>query len=1153
MCKSSEVKPHDLLGNFENMKIEELIALCDEAGLELSVRDAQLEIHFDDEPTPELLALLKAHKPELLRHLGEPGAATRLPIKNAAALSVGQQQLWFMEQIDGSTARYNLSNAFRFQGEFDESVAERAFGMLIERHGALRTTYRTVDGLVRQDVHDTPDFCLDRIDLRAVAAAEREALVAQLMSKHATQPFDLAAGPVVRAAALRVSATEGVLLIAAHHIAADGWSLGLLVNEFGRVYRALAVGQQPDLPPLALGYIDFANWQHDLLQSHLFGARLQRYEERLNNLPLVHSLPLDYPRGQLPPSAGDVVRARIASASLQRLRDIGNTCGATLFMCLHAVFSLVLSRYSSESDIVVGTPVANRARKEFESLVGFFVNTLVLRTTVTAELSFTEYLKHVRDQDLAALDQQDVPFQLLVERLNPPRQTDVAPLFQVMLSLNNLEMPGFSLPGVDFHRLEVEGVNANYDLALNAIEEDGGLTLRFEYQTALFRRATVEAFANGFCALIDQATQHAEGRIADLCWTDPAAEEAWANSLTATPALPPGPTIDQVFAARVAARRHQSAVRFQDETISYGGLHERSEELAQVLRSRGVGPDVLVGVFCDRSIGMVVALLAILKAGGAYVPLDPAYPDARLAHIVGDSGLGLLLTQSHLMPRCGEWNVEALGLDGPALLAECAAVSGSALPAFPRSDADLAYVIYTSGSTGQPKGVLVEHRNARHHLEVTCRALNAGDAVWLGLTTISFDISVLEIWGALLHGAQLVIAPDPRLSVHASPLESHARDVDFSLPELIIQTGVTHLQATPSLYVTLLSAPKAALALENLEAVLTGGEACSPELATRLLAATKGKVYNMYGPTEATVWATYKCLDAGLHTVTLGGPLPGYVLLVADKARRPCPPGMPGELLIAGPGVARGYHHRDQLTRERFIALDALDGKQVRAYCTGDLVRYDHAGELHFVGRIDNQVKIRGLRVELGDIEAQLQCHPDLLQAACVVRAFGENDQRLCAYVVRRATAQGSSKQFIAELRDMLVETLPQPMVPAYFVLLDALPLMQNGKLDRKALPAPTIDLIAGQEQRYVAPATDAERAMIRLWAEVLKVDPAVISADAGFFEIGGNSISLMLLLNNVKTQFGVALGVRGAYKDPSVKAMAAMVEKKLVTEACTD
>lgn len=1136
------------------MKIEQLIALCDEAGLELSVRDEQLEIHFDDDPTPELLALLKAHKPELVRHLAEQGTASGLPVKNAAALSIGQQQLWFMEQIDGSTARYNLSNAFRFKGEFDEGIAQRAFGMLVERHGALRTTYRTVDGIVRQDVRETPEFCLDRIDLRAAAATEREALVAQLMSKNATQPFDLTAGPVVRAAALRVGATEGVLLITAHHIAADGWSLGVLVDEFGRVYRALAAGQQPDLPPLALGYIDFANWQHDLLRSHLFGARLQRYEERLNNLPLVHSLPLDYPRGQLTPSAGDVVRARMSSASLKRLREVGNTCGATLFMCLHAVLSIVLSRYSGESDIVMGTPVANRARKEFESLVGFFVNTLVLRTTVTDELGFSEYLKQVRDQDLAALDQQDVPFQLLVERLNPPRQADVAPLFQVMLSLNNLEMPSFSLPGVDFHRLEVEGGISNYDLALNAIEEDGGLALRFEYQSALFQRATVEAFAHCFCALIDQVAQHAEGRVADLCWTDPATEHAWAAGLNATrPTAPCGPTIDQVFAARVAARRDEIAVRFQDETISYGGLHERSEELAQVLRARGIGPDVLVGVFCDRSIGMIVALLAILKAGGAYVPLDPAYPDARLAHIVGDSGVRLLLTQSHLMPRCSAWDVEALGLDVPAVLAECAAVSGSALPAFPRSDADLAYVIYTSGSTGQPKGVLVEHRNARHHLDVTCQALDASDAVWLGLTTISFDISVLEIWGALLHGAQLVIAPDPRLGMHSSPLESHAQDADFSLPELILQTGVTHLQATPSLYVTLLSAPQAALALENLEAVLAGGEACSPELATRLLAATKGKVYNMYGPTEATVWATYKPLDAGLRTVTLGGPLPGYVLLVADKARRPCPPGMPGELLIAGPGVARGYHRRDQLTRERFIMLDSPDGKQVRAYCTGDLVRYDHAGELHFVGRIDNQVKIRGLRVELGDIEAQLQCHPDLMQAACVVRPFGEHDQRLCAYVVRHATAQGSSKQFIAELREMLVETLPQPMVPAYFVLLDSLPLMHNGKLDRKALPAPTTDLVAGQEQRHVAPTTEAERAMIQLWADVLKLDPAVISADAGFFEIGGNSISLMLLLNNVKTRFGVTLGVRGAFKDPSVKAMAAMVEKKLVTEACTD
>ncbi|HWW72355.1 MAG TPA: amino acid adenylation domain-containing protein [Duganella sp.] len=1136
------------------MKIEELIALCDEAGLELSVRHDQLEIHFDDEPTPQLLALLKAHKSELVRHLGEQGAATGLPIRNAAALSIGQQQLWFMEQIDGSTARYNLSNVFRFKGEFDESLAERAFGMLIERHGALRTTYRTVDGVVRQDVHATPEFCLDRIDLREVASTEREALVAQRISNNATQPFDLTAGPVVRAAVLRVGATEGVLLLTVHHIAADGWSLGLLVNEFGRVYRALAAGQQPELTPLALSYIDFANWQHELLQSHLFEARLQRYEERLKNLPLVHSLPLDYPRGQSTPPAGDVVLARISGASLTRLRDIGNTCGATLFMCLHAVFSIVLSRYSSESDIVMGTPVANRARKEFESLVGFFANTLVLRTTVTEELSFTEYLKHVRDEDLAALDQQDVPFQLLVERLNPPRQADVAPLFQVMLSMNNLEMPGFSLPGVDFHRLQVEGGNSNYDLALNAIEEDGSLALRFEYQTALFRRTTVEAFASCFCALIDQAAQNAERRVADLCWTDPATEDAWRASLDATPpAARPGPTLDQVFAARVAARHHGIAARFRDETISYGGLHARSEELAQVLRARGVGPDVLVGVFCDRSIGMIVALLAILKAGGAYVPLDPAYPDARLAHIVGDSGLGLLLTQSHLMPRCSEWNVEALGLDTPALLAECAGLTGSELPAFPRSDADLAYVIYTSGSTGQPKGVLVEHRNARHHLDVTCQALNAGDAVWLGLTTISFDISVLEIWGALLHGAHLVIAPDPRLSIHSSLPESHVQDVDFSLPELIIQTGVTHLQATPSLYVTLLSAPNAALALENLEAVLTGGEACSPDLATRLLAATKGKVYNMYGPTEATVWATYKSLEASQHTVTLGGPLPGYVLLVADKARRPCPLGMPGELLIAGPGVARGYHHRDQLTRERFILLDSPNGKQVRAYCTGDLVRYDHAGELHFVGRLDNQVKIHGLRVELGDIEAQLQCHPDLMQAACVVRSFGENDQRLCAYVVRHASAQGSSKQFIAELRDMLSETLPQPMVPAYFVLLDALPLMNNGKLDRKALPAPTTDLIAGQEQRYVAPATDAERTMIQLWADVLKLDPAVISADAGFFEIGGNSISLMLLLNNVQTRFGVALGVRGAFRDPSVKAMAAMVEKRLVSEACTE
>jgi amino acid adenylation domain-containing protein len=1138
------------------MEMEALIALCHEQGLELQVSEGQLEIYFDDEPTPQLLDLLKAHKSELTQYLGEISrvAENRFSAENGKAhpLSFGQQQLWFIQQLDGSTAQYNIFNAFRFQGKFDESLAERAFGVLIERHEALRTTYHEVDGVARPEILESAAFHLDRIDLRELASENQGAALTQAMQAHAAQSFDLGMGPVVRAGIFRTGVDAGVLMITVHHIAADGWSLGLLVKEFVQTYTAFAQGVQARHAPLSASYGDFVHWQRKTLESPSFQARLDAYEQRMKNLPLVHSLPLDYPRGEASDFAGDVVHARVSAPSLNRLRDVGNRCGATLFMSLHAVFSIMMSRYSYESDIVIGTPVANRARKEFEPIVGLFANVLVLRTTVEESLSFTEYLGDVRNEDLAALEQQDVPFHILVERLNPPRSAAIAPLFQVMFSMNNLAIPAFELPEVDLVSLVTDSHQSKYDLTLNVIEENGALTVGFEYQTGLFRRETIEGMAACFCALVDQVGLHPDSRVGDLYWEDPATHDAWvAGLIRASEATLPGPTIDQVFIARVGERRDEIAVQFRDETITYGELHERSEQLALALRARGVGPDVPVGIFCHRSIGMIVALLAILKAGGAYVPLDPTYPDARLEQIVEDSALGQLLTQSSLIPRCTQWDVEPLVLDDEVVLQECAAYAGTAVPRFVRSDADLAYVIYTSGSTGRPKGVMVEHRNVRHIVEKTCRVLNAGEAVWLGLATICFDMSVLEIWGALLCGARLVVAPDQRLAFYSSHEEYDAEPPDLLLGELMARAGVTHMQATPSLYKILLSDPQSSNILENLEAVLTGGEPCSADLGAQLVGATRGKVYNMYGPTEATVWATYNPLHVGMSSIPLGQPIPGYTLLVTDAARRPCPPGMPGELLIAGPGVTRGYRNRDQLTRERFIALDAPGGERVRAYCTGDLVRYDHLGRLHFLGRLDTQVKIRGFRIELGDIEAQLRQHPDLVQAACVVHSFGADDQRLGAYVVRHASARGSAKQLIAELQEMLAERLPKPMVPSFFVLLESLPLTQSGKLDRKALPAPVVEQVVRDTQRYVAPATDTERTMAQIWAQILKVDPAVVSAELGFFEMGGHSISLMLLLSSIQSQFGVSLGVREAFKDPSVKGLAAMVDGKQAREAC--
>ncbi|MFF3640054.1 non-ribosomal peptide synthase/polyketide synthase [Streptomyces sp. NPDC002564] len=1035
-------------------------------------------------------------------------------------LSFAQQRLWFLRQVGGVGSTYNMPLALRLRGDLDRDALRAALGDVVGRHESLRTVFPDVDGEARQQVLDTWD-----VPLPVTATDERE--LTALLDTAARTGFDLAREIPVRAALFALGPREHVLALVLHHIAGDEWSMAPLARDLGDAYAARLDGTAPAWEPLPVQYGDYALWQRELLgddgePGSPARQQLDFWRSALAGLPEELALPADRPRPAVPGSAGAALPVRVDAALHRALTALAGERRATLHMVLQAGLAALLSRLGAGTDIPVGSPVAGRTDEALDDLVGFFVNTLVLRTDTSGNPGFGELVDRVRATDLAAYAHQDLPFERLVEALNPARVPGRQPLVQILLALQNTPASAMTLPGltVDHHGVHPGG--SKFDLSLSLTETrdaDGapaGLDGFVEFSTDLFDADTVGRLVARLLRLLADAAAAPGRRIGDFDLLT-AAEHA---ELTdgegegdATRAALPDATLPELFAAQVARAPEAPAVVFEDTTLSYAGLDARANRLARLLTRRGIGPEDTVALMLPRTAELPVAVLAVLKAGAAYLPVDPAYPADRIAYMLGDAAPALTLTTSGL--------ASALPPGTAHLALDTADVSG--LPAHDVTDAERrtplrrthpAYVIYTSGSTGRPKGVVVTHTGVPGLLETRSTwRLGPGDRV-LQFASFSFDAAFWEISMALLSGAALVLAPADRLRPGAP------------LAGLAAAQGITHTLLPPSVLDVL--APDD---LPSVRTLLVGGEASSGELVSRWSAGRT--MLNAYGPTEITVCGTLSGPLSGTARPAIGSSVPGMRAHVLDAWLRPVPAGVTGELYLAGAGVARGYLGRPGLTSERFVACP-FGAPGERMYRTGDLVRRTADGELQYLGRADDQVKIRGLRVELGEIESALTARPAVARATVLVREDRPGDKRLVAYVVPAAPDRGVDH---ARLRADVAGSLPAYMVPAAFVTLDALPLTPNGKLDRRALPAP--DFAAASTGR--APRTPREEVLCGLFAEVLGADR--VGIDDSFFQLGGHSLLATRLVSRVRTVLGAELPLAALFETPTVAGLSALIE----------
>ena len=1023
----------------------------------------------------------------------------------------------------------------RLLGELSVPALRAALSEVVRRHESLRTTFVAVEGQPSQRVLAATAMPLGMIDLGSLGPREREEELARRVREHAERPFDLALGPLFRGSLVRLGPADHAVLLNQHHIVSDGWSTGILVREMVALYgffAAGAAGAPSPLPELTIQYPDFAVWQRRWLTGEVLERQVSYWRERLAGLPSLLELPADRPRPAIRSDRGSRHAFALPLETLRKLKELCRQTGVTEFMLLLGVFQALLSRLTGQEQLAVGTVIANRGRSELEPLIGFFANTLVMRGDLSGRPSLREVLLRSRESALEAYAHQDLPFEQLVEALQPVRAMSYTPLFQVMLVLQNAPQQALALPGLEAVGIEgssrAEG--ARFDLTLDLLESPFGLAGSFEYATDLFDRTTVARLAEQLSTLLAGAIADPARPVLELPLLGAAERQQLAVEWNDTGVRPPAAVrIQEPFERQAARNPLAAAVCGQGVTLTYGELEARANRLAHHLRRLGVGPETRVGLCVERSPEMVVALLGILKAGGAYVPLDPHHPAERLALVLDDSRPAVLVTEERWLERLGAFAggraPEVVCLDRDRELIAAEAASPVSLPA-EGGEASLAYVIYTSGSTGRPKGVCLPHGAVVNFLAAMASrlGLGAGD-VLPALTTLTFDIAGLEIYLPLALGG--------RVEVIGSEEAADGR----ALAARLVGSGVTAMQATPATWRLLLESGWEGL--PGLKA-LCGGEALPRALASELLARGVA-LWNLYGPTETAVWSAAGRVDSGEGALGLGRPIAQTQLHVVDREGELVPLGVAGELLIGGAGVARGYWGRPELTAERFLP-DPWSGAGSRLYRTGDLVRHRPDGELEFLGRIDHQIKLRGFRIELGEIESVLARHPAVREAVVLLRDDLAGGAGLVAYVV----ADGLAEEAARPLRGWLEERLPGYMVPAAFVALEALPLTPNGKVDRRALPAPERSGLLAES--YVALSNPVEELLAGLWVEVLGVER--VGSRDDFFALGGHSLIATRLVSRVREIFGVELPLRAFFAAPTVAGLAAEIERRRRSES---
>ncbi|OAI57219.1 hypothetical protein AYO50_00285 [Acidobacteria bacterium SCGC AG-212-P17] len=1059
----------------------------------------------------------------------------RVDRKGKLALSSGQERLWFIHQLDPENAAYNMPAAVRIQGPLEVESLHRTLQEIVRRHEALRTHFMSVDGEPQQIIDSSLSVELPVTELSHLPESEREAEAHRLAWDDARQPFDLACGPLLRANLLRFDSQDHVLVFNMHHSISDGWSVGVLVREVSAIYNNFSIGQPSPLPELEIQYADFSAWQRELLSGSALENQLEYWKRKLAGIePLM--LPIDKPRPAMQRQDGATQRVTMPIGLTESLMNLGRKQGATLYMVLLAAFQTLLCRYTRQYDIAVGSPIAGRSRSEFEPLIGNFINTLVMRSDLSSDPDVAGLLQQVKETTLEADANQDVPFEKLVEVLLPQRDLSRSPLFQVLFGLLNMPWTGLQLGAAKMLPFNLHTGAAQFELSLVLVEGGSGIEGYVEYNTDLFEAVTIERMIGHYSFLLRSMISAPHAPVLSIEILSPEERRMLMEDFNATAEPFPGKTVIGLFEELVERAPNPTAVQYEEDALSYRELNQRANQVGRRLRELGVGLESRVGLLMERSLEMVVGLLGVMKAGAAYVPLDPDYPSDRLSYMLESAQVTVLMTQQHLREQLPPYGGQVLELDGDEERSRIAEQNGENLNVELEPE-NLAYLIYTSGSTGRPKGVMNTHGGLLNRLLWMQEEYRLGsEDVVLQKTPFSFDVSVWEFFWPLMEGAKLVVA---RPGGHKDP---------SYLARLIEEQQVTTLHFVPSMLSVFLDEERLKQC-RSLRRVVCSGEALPLELGQRCLSGMPwAELDNLYGPTEAAIDVTYwKCVEEDRHaSVPIGKPIANIRVYVVDEGMEPVPVGVPGELLLAGVGLARGYWGRGDLTAERFVP-DGLSGRKgERVYRTGDLARWLKDGNVEYLGRLDDQVKIRGFRIELGEIETALQEYEGVRQAVVTARKDETGDRRLVAYVVAEKTGKerenGNNDPVlqISGLREHLLRKLPEYMVPSAFVEMEKLPLNHNGKIDRKSLPEPEK---ANPEQEYVAPRNVTEETLCRLWQEILRRDRVGIHDN--FFRIGGHSLLAAQLNTRMRESFKMDIPLRRMFEVPTIAQLSEAINQE--------
>ncbi|MBV8464380.1 MAG: amino acid adenylation domain-containing protein, partial [Burkholderiales bacterium] len=1067
-------------------------------------------------------AILQQRLQKRIKALDEDAGTKRIDAADRSQplpLSFAQQRLWFIDQLDhAGGAAYHMPAAFRLHGRLDRTALRAALDRIVARHEILRTTFTSTDGTPYQHIaEEGAGFTLLEHDLSHLHGAEQAVMVDAISLDEAAQPFDLSVGPLIRGQLLRLRDDEHILLVTQHHIVSDGWSIGLIVQEFSALYNAFCQQQPDPLPKLAVQYADYAVWQRNWLQGDTLENQVSFWKSFLAGAPELLALPTDRARPPVQSYAGAAFAFSLSTELSAQLKALSQRHGVTLFMTLMAGWALLLSRMSGQEDLVVGTPVANRQRGEVGQLLGFFANTLALRVNLEANPTVAELLAQVRTHTLQASEHQDLPFEQVVEALQPVRTMSYSPLFQVVMSLEQSPRSHeLDLAGLNISPIQQRHDFAQFDINLSLVETEQAIGGTLRYATDLFDEASIARMARYFETVLAGMAADAAQRVAHLPLADaPARAQVLTGFNDTQRSYPSDGLIHQLFEQQAAQNPEALAAVCGPHRLSYEALNQRANRIAHRLIARGVKPDDRVAICADRGIDLVAGLLGILKAGGAYVPLDPSYPAERIDYMLADSAPVAILTQSHLrsvFDHAGDASI--LMLDDATLGQEASSNPDRSIVG--QTSRHLAYIIYTSGSTGQPKGVMVEHRNVlRLVINNPFAEVTASDCV-AQCANVAFDASTWEIWAALLNGARLQVIPQDTVLDPAQ------------LRHALADGGVTALWLTVGLFNEYVEALGASLA--QLRYLLIGGDALDPRVIARFFASGHAPTHliNGYGPTETTTFAATHDIRPPVvegRSIPIGRPIANTQIYLLDVAGQPVPIGVPGEIHIAGDGVSRGYLNRPELTAERFVRDPFSPHANARMYKTGDLGRWTAEGTIEFLGRNDFQVKIRGFRIELGEIEAKLASHAGLRDVVVIAREDNPGEKRLVAYYTHDAETDADTIS-AASLRAHLATHLPEYMLPSAYVRLDALPLTSNGKLDRRALPQP--DGASSASREYEAPRGPVEEAVAQVWRDLLKVDR--IGRGDHFFQLGGHSLMAVQLTSRLRDAIGIELALRDLF-----------------------